>query len=244
MEKSFLVNQLVEFLFLHALAILEGLAVIYWNIKVNYTRKINHFFVFFFPVFLKQYLPYEENTMTLCLLPVTGLLSLCIYLPFIRKRVRLVQLMFAAFDRPEDRPYTLKWLFTQYAATYAIAAPLSIWFHHSGHAFILSILILINGIGDGLAEPIGVRFGKHTYQAMALFTNKRYKRSIEGSACVFISSVCILLYYADMFTTMQLVLALLLIPIIMTLAEAFSPHTWDSPFLFLCGGLVLGCICM
>jgi hypothetical protein len=25
----------------------------------------------------------------------------------------------------------------------------------------------------------------------------------------------------------------------MTLAEAFSPHTWDTPFLFLVGGLSL-----
>jgi len=29
---------------------------------------------------------------------------------------------------------------------------------------------------------------------------------------------------------------LLIIPIAMTLAEAFSPHTWDGPFLSLVGG--------
>jgi len=34
----------------------------------------------------------------------------------------------------------------------------------------------------------------------------------------------------------ELALALGVIPIAMTLAEAFSPHTWDSPFLYLVGG--------
>ena len=34
----------------------------------------------------------------------------------------------------------------------------------------------------------------------------------------------------------QFILALLIIPIAMTFAEAFSPHTWDGPFLYLVGG--------
>jgi phytol kinase len=35
---------------------------------------------------------------------------------------------------------------------------------------------------------------------------------------------------------MQFVLALAIIPLAMTLAEAWSPHTWDGPFLYLAGG--------
>jgi len=37
-------------------------------------------------------------------------------------------------------------------------------------------------------------------------------------------------------STIELILALSIIPVAMTLAEAFSPHTWDSPFLYLVGG--------
>jgi len=99
--------------------------------------------------------------------------------------------------------------------------------------------ILINGIGDGLAEPVGVRFGRHPYQTKALFTRKKYVRTLEGSACVFLASIAILIYFHALFTPGQLVAALIILPLVMTLAEAFSPHTWDTPFLFLVGYLTL-----
>jgi len=104
---------------------------------------------------------------------------------------------------------------------------------------LLLIPILINGLGDGLAEPIGVRFGKHHYQTRALFSQRTYTRSLEGSACVFISAVLAILLFADQFSQLQLVIALTIIPPIMTLTEAISPHTWDSPFLYLIGGLLV-----
>ena len=49
-------------------------------------------------------------------------------------------------------------------------------------------------VGDGLAEPIGKLYGKHKYETIALFTNQKFTRSYEGSACVFfftaVSVVC------------------------------------------------------
>ena len=104
---------------------------------------------------------------------------------------------------------------------------------------LLSIPILINGIGDGLAEPIGIRFGKHRYQTRALFTSKKHIRSIEGSACVFITSILVIYYNNYPFTDLQFVVAITAIPILMTLAEAFSPHTWDSSLLYGTGGMTL-----
>jgi phytol kinase len=148
-------------------------------------------------------------------------------------------MMYAAFDRPEDRPHTMKWLFTQYLATYMVAVPLYFYFHSIGKPELLLIIILVNAIGDGLAEPVGVRWGVHKYKVKALFTRQTYTRSIEGSACVFITAVLVLLGFQHIFTAPQLVVALLVLPIAVTLAEAFSPHTWDSPFIFLAGGLVL-----
>jgi len=108
--------------------------------------------------------------------------------------------------------------------------------HHYDFVF---IPILINGIGDGLAEPVGIRFGRHAYQTRALFTKKRYTRTLEGSACVFVTSIIAVLLYNPLLSPSQFIAALLIIPILMTLAEAFSPHSWDSPFLFLVGGLSL-----
>jgi dolichol kinase len=104
---------------------------------------------------------------------------------------------------------------------------------------LILIPILITAIGDGLAEPVGVRFGRYKYRVSALFTDKKYYRTLEGSACVFITSLVIVGLYQAAFTAPQFVAAMIVMPVVMTLVEAFSPHTWDSPSLFLAGYLVL-----
>jgi len=101
---------------------------------------------------------------------------------------------------------------------------------------LIYITVLVAGIGDGLAEPVGVRFGRHKYATRALFSDRKYTRSYEGSACVFLSGVFACLILKGEMSGVELALALGVIPIAMTLAEAFSPHTWDSPFLYLVGG--------
>ena len=53
---------------------------------------------------------------------------------------------------------------------------------------------------------------------------------------MFFSGILAIVLMTDYLTTPQLILALLIIPIAMTLAEALSPHTWDAPFLYLVGG--------
>jgi len=104
---------------------------------------------------------------------------------------------------------------------------------------LILIPVLITAIGDGLAEPVGVRFGRHKYKVKALTSNRTYYRSLEGSSCVFIASLLIVgLHYAH-FSLPQFIAAMVLMPVVMTLTEAFSPHTWDSPTLFLAGYLLL-----
>ncbi|WP_139487915.1 hypothetical protein [Brevibacillus dissolubilis] len=162
-----------------------------------------------------------------------------IYIEPIRKRSWIINRMFVSFDRPEDRPHTLLWLVTQLLGMYVVMIPFFLFFQSLGYMALAIIPILINGLGDGLAEPVGVKWGKHKYQVRALFSTKKYWRSIEGSACVFIASVLILIGFSSSFTGMQLTVALLTLPILMTLTEAFSPHTWDTPFLLLVGFVTL-----
>jgi phytol kinase len=115
-----------------------------------------------------------------------------------------------------------------------------VWlFGQWGLASLVLIPILINVIGDGLAEPVGVRFGKNEYKTRALFTNKEYVRTLEGSACVLITGFIVVAMHFEYFTTTQFVLSMLLVPIIMTLTEAYSPHTWDTPFLMFTGYMSL-----
>ena len=235
-------NQLTEFIFIHLIALFGGYMVLAFGWRVNYTRKINHFFIFFSPYLIKTFFPFTETAYSQVTLAVVGISTLAIYLKPIRNNVKIVGTMFMAFDRPEDRPHTLKWLFTQYLATYLVALPLWLLFKKQGHTEAIPIIILINAIGDGLAEPVGVTWGKHKYQVRALFTEEKFTRSFQGSACVFLVALAALILYRESFTGSQFIVALFTVPLVSTLAEAKSPHTWDSPFIFAATGLNLAVI--
>jgi len=71
-------------------------------------------------------------------------------------------------------------------------------------------------------------FGKHKYQARALFTDKKFTRSYEGSATVFFFALVAVFIASPQMNWAQLVLCILTIPIANTLAEAWSPHTMDN----------------
>jgi dolichol kinase len=152
-----------------------------------------------------------------------------------RNKIPFFNVCFSSFDRPEDRPHTLFWLTTQITAGFLIIVPMLFLLEKVGMGNLILIPILINGIGDGLAEPVGIRFGKHKYETYALFSKKKYVRSFEGSACVLITSIIVILLYQSSFTPIQFIVAICLIPLLMTIVEAFAPHTWDTPFLFFFG---------
>lgn len=147
--------------------------------------------------------------------------------------------MFLSFDRPEDRPHTLWWLITQYIAAAVVIIPLTMYFMSVNLEVLVLIPILINGLGDGLAEPVGVRFGRMKYNTRALLSDTIYQRSVEGSLCVFAAGILCIVVLSTSFTPPQFIAALVTIPIATTLAEAFSPHTWDSPFIYGVAGVLL-----
>lgn len=186
-------------------------------------------------MYLDTIFPYKESLLLIVMGCIIGVFSLILYINPVRSKFNFANVMFHSFDRPEDRPYTLFWLSTQIAVAYLILVPAIIVFAQMGYNNLIFIPILINGIGDGLAEPVGIRFGKIKYKTYAFFSKRKYVRTIEGSACVFITSIIVILLFKSSFDPTEFLLALFIIPIVMTLAEAFSPHTWDTPFLFLIG---------
>lgn len=212
-----------------------GLLVRYKGIKVNYTRKINHFALIFVPVFLRSVFPHEASFERFIIGCVIGTLILFIYVKPVRDKISIIATMFLSFDRPEDRPNTLWWLFTQILAGYIVLVPMIILFVQNGLEGLIWIPLLILAFGDGLAEPIGVRFGRHKYETYAFFSKKKYVRSLEGSACVLLASIIVIIVFHSSFTQLQFIIALIFIPPLMTLVEAFSPHTWDTPTLYLAG---------
>ncbi|HSH02936.1 MAG TPA: hypothetical protein VLL52_10490 [Anaerolineae bacterium] len=243
MDSAFLLN---SFLFTVVYLIIgygAGRLVIDKGVKVNYTRKINHFGLFFIPLIIDQIVPYEVT-------PATGLVRLALMLSFlgvmiepIRDRIRLIEVVYISYDRPEDRPHTMVWLLTQLATGFLVVIGLQVYMAQYQLEALIFIPTIVNVFGDGLAEPVGVRFGKHTYRTKALFTDKLYTRSYEGSAMVWGATVVAILMMAPFFSSFGLVVALVVMPVVMALTEAFSPHTWDTPFIFLVGG-ILSIICV
>ncbi len=102
-------------------------------------------------------------------------------------------LAFRAIDREEDRPHTLEWLISQAVAGLAAIVGIMMFLSSSvrqdaddkgARLMLVMIPILINGVGDGLAEPVGIRFGKHKYKTRALWYQGRccsgsFTRSFE-----------------------------------------------------------------
>ena len=237
---TFFELELVKFISFWILAFALGNWVHKYKIKVNYTRKIHHFFLLFFPIFLSSYFPSHSSGL-LGLLGAFGFIWTL--MPFyFRKKSAFLERCFLSVDRPEDRPYTLLWLFTQFFASVIIVISLAILVEIYFGIFWADIGLLVvclAMIGDGLAEPIGVRFGKLKYTSYALFTKKRFFRTVEGSLTVFFSTIGVLFWFGDLFTERQFIYAIGLLPLILMITEAVSPHTWDGPFLSGISGILV-----
>jgi dolichol kinase len=171
---------------------------------------------------------------------ISGTLTFLQSLVFVeplRKRFSFLSFMFLSYDRPEDRPHTVRLVITQVVGMNIALIAIAYLYEFSAIPLdLLAVPLLITAFGDGLAEPFGVLFGRHKYEVKDLFGNRQYTRSIEGSAMVFLSSLITLIAFQDVFPGATLIFMLAVLPFLMTITEAYSPHTWDNPFMYLVGG--------
>ena len=212
--------------------------------KVNYTRKIQHFAAYLVPLLSPPTKPFG-------ILPhlwesLFVLFMFLVLIKPIREASKFFMLQFNSLDRVEDRPNTLKWIvlgnmlpglliitiFKQIFETY-LQLPL-----------LASIVVFTVAIGDGFAEPVGTYWGKKKYVVPSWNLKNRYVRSYVGSACVYLFAVLFILLYKDLFANPQeFWFALILFPPVMTLSEAFAPHSMDTPVMMLIGFSLLFAIC-
>merc|ERR1719310_2646645 len=115
---------------------------------------------------------------------------------------------------------------TQLCACTIVETPMIYWTIEKNVGLLRFLCPLSVGLGDGLAEPIGKRFGKHKYSVVALFTKQRFTRSYEGSANVFFWTLVGVLVAVPELNLAQILFLALLLPPAMTLTEAKSPHTF------------------
>jgi phytol kinase len=217
-----------------------GLLVLNRGVRVNYTRKVGHFAMFLLPSLFFALFNIQSTHERLLLSMVSTAILFLAMCGWSRRRSLTAQHMFASIDRPEDSPHTLSWLVSQtVAGLFVLWVTQYCWLALGVPVELIYITILATTFGDGLAEPVGVRFGKHEYVVKGFFVDKKFKRTLEGSATVFVMSMVFCVAFEQYFSAGQFFLLCAVFPLALTLTEAKSPHTWDTPFLFLVGNAIV-----
>jgi dolichol kinase len=254
-DPMFWIMQLPKIAVMMAVALIGGLTCRYFGkqdakgyietpkgsaFKVNYTRKFQHFAAYMVPLVVK----YNSQT-TGPIIDAWGdwftLFAFLLLIKPVREAIPFMMIQFNSLDRPEDRPFTLKWIIAGNILPGLFMIIFWRWLlSYSGQTDLAFIFVFITGIGDGVAEPVGIWLGKHKYWTAALGSDRRYQRSLEGSSCLFIGSLVFTTMFWYAFDNQyQFWITMVVLPPLMTWAEAVSPHTMDTPFLMGLGGLVV-----
>jgi dolichol kinase len=127
---------------------------------------------------------------------------------------------FLANTRRSDAPHEAFYFWS----SWLISAGALVGIHFLlGDIVVTRTAALLVGIGDGIAEPIGRRWGRHTYRVRSLIGTGAV-RSLEGSAAVFVGCLAVLVgcFGTDVFAPA------LLLALVLTAVEALSPHGLDN----------------
>ena len=183
----------------------------------GYTRKFFHFLIFFTAVGLHLWAG----------MPAVNILGLGmgIYVILI-VRSGDGNFFFEALAREKDSPRRGYFIVLPYLTT-ALGGLLSNWLF--GACAIMGYLV--GGAADAVAEPVGVRFGRHRYRVPSLRKVETAERSVEGSVSVlivsFILSVVFFSAYYHLPSSHSL-LSSILLSVAVVFVEAASPHGADN----------------
>ena len=187
------------------------------GLKTGYSRKIFHFLIFTTAAVLQA----GWGTSHVCLFG--GMTSLIILYALLRGPGHT---LYEAMARERDAPHQTYYIIAPYFATLLGGIASNVLFGE-----IAVVGYLVAGLGDAIGEPVGTRFGKHTYRVPA-FRGVKSTRSYEGSAAVFLaSSIAItmgILICSDLHLSPHSVITIPLLAIACTGLEAVSPHGWDN----------------
>lgn len=184
----------------------------------GYTRKVFHFLIFFSAAVLH----WQWGLHMVCLFgTVTGVV---IFYAILRGRGHL---WYEALAREKDAPHRTYFIVVPFFATLIGGIAANLFFADAAIAG-----YLVAGVGDAVAEPVGVRFGRHIYRVPALRGRAIATRSLEGSAAVWVTSLIMLALLLAVTPAISLsarnFLIICGISLIASVAEAVSPHGWDN----------------
>ncbi|MDJ0705029.1 MAG: hypothetical protein QNJ46_17240 [Leptolyngbyaceae cyanobacterium MO_188.B28] len=188
------------------------------------SRKINHIAVFVGGALLFGWMPEASarvNLYAVCLAIMALVAVVCRY-----RQVTPFRYAYAANTRQSDAPHvTFSFWFSWLVSIVALAIVDLLFAQMS----VTRMAVLIVGIADGVAEPIGRRFGRHKYRVFSIWGDPSF-RSLEGSLAVWGATLAVMLGCSTPSTLEQpsyLAAALLTAPIV-AMVEATSPRGWDN----------------
>lgn len=242
----------IKFVILFLLQYILGCGVLYYNWHVGYTRKVVHVGFFLLPFLFDLYVPMPSTKKWLWALWNVHIICWMLFglTKPIRSRIPMIQIMYAAVDRPEDRGLTQVYTIVQVPLSICVIAIASVLLDTVWNVprWTLCPIIAVT-FGDGLAEPVAVFWernkccgGTHRYETTGCCSGgRKYTRSIEGSAVVFIWTIASVLMIEPETSGKQCAFLLSILPITMTCLEMYAPHSMDNPFLLAWGYVVLIC---
>jgi len=135
---------------------------------------------------------------------------------------------FAGNTRPGDAPHEGFYFWSSWLLSMLALAGIEyvLW----DPAITRSAAIVV-GVGDGIAEPIGTRFGKHIYKIPGFGKARQRVRSIEGSAAVALGtfvSIIGLMSFTVNFDLLRSLTTAATVALGTAVVEAVTPHGLDN----------------
>jgi len=205
--------------FAWALLCLSVAAYLKWvhNLRTGYTRKVFHFLIFA----SVSLIHWVWGTRAVCLFG--SMTSLVVFYAVLLGDGHP---LYEALAREKDAPHRTTFILVPYFATLLGGIASNVLF---GPVAIVGYLV--TGMGDAVGEPVGTRWGRHTY-GVPSFHGVTCTRSIEGSTAVFLASAIGVAIAVGTCRELSLAagngLPVLLVAVACALVEALSPHGWDN----------------
>ena len=136
--------------------------------------------------------------------------------------------VFAGNTRPADAPREAYYFWSSWLLSFLALVGIEMIFWDPAITRASAIVV---GVGDGFAEPIGSRFGRHIYKIPGFRPGRTLTRSLEGSLAValgaFLSIVLLMIYTTD-FGSVRLFTTATSIGLGAAVVEAVTPHGFDN----------------
>jgi dolichol kinase len=203
-------------------------------LRAGDARKLNHVAALAGGAFCFGWLSPDEGRVSFF---VAGLILFeCLLLACILRRQPFFSRIFHGYARATEAPgaatqVLLPWL----AAVYGLGFVDALF----GDWTITRTAALILGLADGVAEPVGSRFGKHRFAVLDPLFGGRHTRSLEGSLAVFLTGLGVILCCASAAWTFPLLWAASLAALGVACCEAVTPHGLDNFTVPAAGGILL-----